>query len=241
MIHTCNQREWYVQEFLLPSFVKQGIKKEQITVWHDYKKLGNLASFLGSLGWIRENWGQQGGTWHLQDDVCISKNFKRTTEENDQGIVAGFVNKIFDKAQVNFYGRQPASKLWFSFQCIRIPNNYAGEFLDWIYKEAIFKEKTSKWYKTGKMDDSLFKEFIQQKHFREYITNLNPNIVNHIDYLIGGSQINKDRGEEKRDAFYWGQTDTLFMLEEGLAQREFKRAPAIKEHFNGVQEEFTKL
>ena len=238
MIHTCNSREWYVYQFLLPSLVKQGIKQDQIIVWHDYEKKGNLASFLGSLKWIKENFGGQGGFWHIQDDVCISKNFKRATEENNQGLVAGFVNIVFDKNQVNFYGRQPASKMWFSFPCIRIPNSYGIEFLDWIYNQAVFKKRTHQWYQTGRMDDSLFRQFIQQKHSREYVLNLKPNIVNHIDYLIGGSQINKDRGQEKIDAFYWDQMDTLIMLEQGLAQRDFKRAPAIKQHFNGVQEEF---
>lgn len=209
MIHTCNKREWYVYNFLIPSLVEQGIGQRQIKVWHDYDRLGNLGSFLGSLKWIKEDYGGQGSFWHLQDDVCISKSFKKTIDEYDQGIVCGFVNKEFNKNGVNFYGRQPVSKMWFSFPCIRIPNNYAVEFLDWIYNQAIFRERTYKWYQTGRMDDSLWKEFMEQKHHREYVMNLNPNIVDHIDYLLGGSQVNVDRGQGKREAFYWGQDEIV--------------------------------
>ena len=48
MIHTCNKREWYVYDFLIPSLIKQGISKDEIKVWHDYKRIGNLQSFIES-------------------------------------------------------------------------------------------------------------------------------------------------------------------------------------------------
>ena len=236
MIHTCNKREWYVYNFLIPSLVNQGIQQNQIEIWHDYERVGNLGSFLQSLNWIKENVGEQGGFWHLQDDICISKNFKRVTEEYDDGIVCGFVNRKFNTVQLENYGRQPVSKMWFSFPCIRIPNNYAIEFLDWIYNQAVFNPKTYAWYQTGKMDDSLWCQFMEQKHFREYVMNLKPNIVNHIDYLLGGSQVNTDRGQVKREAFYWGQDEIVKELEEkigGIAE-----VVNVVEHFDKVQEEF---
>lgn len=52
MIHTCNEREWYVYDYLIPSLESQGLLPHQIKVWHDYKKIGNLKSFLNSLKWI---------------------------------------------------------------------------------------------------------------------------------------------------------------------------------------------
>ena len=216
MIHTCNKRQWYVYDFLIPSLVNQGIQQQQITVWHDYKRLGNLGSFLSSLDWIEKNIGEEDGFWHIQDDIIISKDFKKVTEENNQGVVCGFVNKFFNKEGLNNFGRQPVSRIWFSFPCIRISNKYAIEFYHWVYEQAVFKQKTKKWYLTGKMDDSLWCQFMQQKHNREYIINLKPNIINHIDYLLGGSQINTERGLVKREAFYWGQDELVQELKRKL-------------------------
>ena len=84
MIHTCLQREWYVRDYLIPDMIGQGIPEENIEVWLDSERRGNLTSCLESF----EAAGRRGsGRWHLQDDVLISKDFAEKTAEFDDGIV----------------------------------------------------------------------------------------------------------------------------------------------------------
>ena len=40
MIHLTPKREWYVNEYLIPSMIKQGIKREDIIKWNDDKGYG---------------------------------------------------------------------------------------------------------------------------------------------------------------------------------------------------------
>ena len=65
MIHTCPERLWYVEEFLVPSLIAQGI--DDIKVWNDERRVGNLASCLASFASC-----SGGETWHMQDDVVIA-------------------------------------------------------------------------------------------------------------------------------------------------------------------------
>ena len=215
MIHTCNQREWYVYDYLIPSLYKQGIRKKDIEVWHDYKRLGNLGSFIGSMDWISYNLDQKDGTWHIQDDICVSKNFKRAIEENDAGVVCGFVCSKFNGRELDKCGIQPPAAFWYSFPCIRIPNSYCKQFVNWIYDQAVQDNKLYEIYKRGKDDDLLFRQFLMRKHSRQRLVNLNPNIVQHVDWLIGGSQVNQSRSGYRR-SFYWGENDVVEELEERL-------------------------
>jgi hypothetical protein len=63
-------------------------------------------------------------------------------------------------------------------------------------------------------DDYLFKRFMQQEHPKTQVFNLNPNIVNNIDYLIGGSTITKR--EEKIESLYWYEPKLIEDLKERL-------------------------
>jgi hypothetical protein len=47
--------------------------------------------------------------------------------------------------------------------------------------------------RTGKMDDLIFKEYLIKHHPEMEVENITPNLVDHIDYLIGGSIANKAR------------------------------------------------
>ena len=59
-----------------------------------------------------------------------------------------------------------------------------------------------------KYDDTLFKDhFLAEEHNNIVGINYYPNIVNHIDYLIGGSISNTQRVDDKIEALYWSVND----------------------------------
>ncbi len=218
MIHTCNAREWYVYDFLLPSLVKQGIDVTDIKVWHDYERLGNLKSFVASMKWVRQNCDPASAIWHLQDDIVISKNFKQEIEKEYQGVACGFVCADFNAGILDKTGRTPARNIWFSFPCIRIPNYIAGQFYDWFYEEALNDDRLWKLYKENKHDDDFFRTFIKQKYNRSHVFNMNPNIVEHVDYMIGWSVCNGIRGKEKRGSAYWQDHNQVSNLARALKE-----------------------
>lgn len=50
----------------------------------------------------------------------------------------------------------------------------------------------------------MFKMFLEEKYAKkEIIYNLQPNLIDHIDYLIGGSVINKERSIIITNAAYF--------------------------------------
>ena len=46
LIHACPKRMWYVQEYLVPSLLKQGIYESDISVYNDIDGLGNLKACM---------------------------------------------------------------------------------------------------------------------------------------------------------------------------------------------------
>ena len=38
MIHAVPEREWYVEEYLIPSMISQGISPDEIEVWMDSER-----------------------------------------------------------------------------------------------------------------------------------------------------------------------------------------------------------
>lgn len=218
MIHSCNQRKWYVDAFLVPSMLEQGIREDQIVVWNDDEGVGNLESFVRSAKWIGETQTYLGGIWHLQDDVVISKRFKEITEKENKGIVCGFCNNQFDGGGVNYVGIVPAPYAWLSFQCIRLPNIYVKQFADWYYGDVVPNNLYPEWTADGKNDDALWKQFMVDKHAEESAYNMMGNIVDHVDYLIGGTIINGHRKGEQRRAYMWDEPDVVEELEQKLAK-----------------------
>ena len=93
IIHACNKRMWYVEEFLVPSMRRQGIRNDDITVYLDREEIGCLFSTME----IFRECGKDGmDAWHLQDDVAISLDFAEKTAEHDDGLVFGFWHQIYD-------------------------------------------------------------------------------------------------------------------------------------------------
>ena len=223
MIHTHIKRLWYVEDFLIPSMVKQNINEEDITVVLDDKNKGNLQSFLFSLKAILkdEELKKEDGIWHLQDDVIISKDFKKKCEYygKKNTIINGFVSNTYNSLKLENTGKQPLKKSWLSFPCIYIPNKFIEGFLSWI--DVVRKDERNdykKRYESNRHDDFFMFMFLEEVHGNIDVYNLKPNIVDHIDYLIGNS-INKPR-KEKVTGYYFMDKDLIKKLEKELKEYE---------------------
>ena len=201
LIHSCNQRKWYVDGYLVPALTEQGILSDNIKVYNDDGGEGCLASFLLSC----EMLDGDGGTWHLQDDVVISKDFRIKTEKYDNGIVCGFCNNYSNQ----MWGYVDLLNMWYSFPCIRIPNNILKDFNEWL---DISMSRFYAYTKDNRHIDVLFRRYLLDNEPDTVVLNLTPNIVNHIDYLIGGSVINSNRRMRDVGSTYWndmGEIDEL--------------------------------
>ena len=215
LIHACPAREWYVNDFLIPSMMEQGIKRDQIEVWMDDKGMGNLISFMRCC----EEYGKRdSGRWHLQDDVCISSDFKMKTEKYDEGIVSGFFREEWQGLTPQG-GRVPAVYHWNSFQCVRIPDQYVKECAEWFFTDAAYRDTYADIVKSNKCVDSMWYDFLCECHLEETVTNLNPSIVDHIDFLLGGSVINKWRGHHARGDL-WEDDEAYNRMKDKLALRK---------------------
>lgn len=215
MIHACPQRMWYVNDFLIPSMRVQGIPEDEITVWNDTEGKGNLFSCMEAFRACGE---REGGTWHIQDDVILSRDFAEKTRAHDEGVVCGFGCRNFGPFMDNV-GRAPARFMWYSFQCIRIPDELAGECSKWFFDEAVNWPRYTMWVAERKHDDSFWRDFILERHGDLWVTNLSPNIVDHIDYLMGGTTINRLRSAKINRSACFPDEDLVEALAEQLKNR----------------------
>ena len=206
MIHACPDRMWYVEGFLVPSMLEQGIKQEDIIVYNDEKQEGNLKACMHAFMEV----SQHTGTWHLQDDVIICKNFREQTETHDNGLVCAFSSAMYDGT--DDVGLVHRTKMWFSFPCIRIPNDWARECGNWVLKYIIGNPVYRDYWNKGVNDDWAFKAYMNNFHADETVLNLAPNLVDHIDYLLGGSSVGHKRKNQCR-AQYWEDEDLVQELE----------------------------
>lgn len=207
IIHACPARLDYVNTCLVPSIEDIGIHRESILIFNDENGIGCLESFIRSCAFIKEAIGPYGGLWHLQDDVILSNRFAsfRMNHPDLQNVVVnGFVHKAFNPKEYRLIGLQPVKNYWMSFPCIYIPNRLICEFYDWFNEEVIVKGKYARYYYANKYDDFFFWTFMKMRHGNEVIYNCAPNLVNHIDYLLGGSQINEHHAERTL-AYYWDE------------------------------------
>lgn len=176
LIHASKERMWYVNKFLLPRLY--GIPG---MTYCDSHKAGNIRAYLDSLGMMAYA-NKSGNTWHLEDDVFPDKHFVKWAREHEdlEGIICGFGTKPI-------FGRVLPKEMWYSFPCIRIPNDYALEFAQWVeYSGDADCERRKE---LGKGIDFLFNKYVQLNPIRIY----HPNhcMVEHVDDLIGGSLINE--------------------------------------------------
>lgn len=189
MIHAAPPRMWYVDGYLVPSMVEQGIPREDIEVWNDTDGRGNLFACLDSFA---ECGKRDGGTWHLQDDVLICRDFaKRTAELVGNEVINGFACRNFENMMHK--GRVPAAFMWYSFPCTYIPNPIAEDFVEWFYREARHRDCYREAISKKKSDDWFFKDYMREVNGHVHVINLVPALVDHVDYLIGGTLVNPQR------------------------------------------------
>ena len=211
VIHACPQRMWYVEEYLVPSLREQEIENIDIRV--DKFKRGNLEQCMQIFSIMTGD----GGTWHLQDDVVICRDFKKRTEELEIGnnIVCGFVWK--NDASLTKTGYVPLSNMWFSFPCIYIPNHMALECSNWFFTRARYDAKYTSWLSTKKYDDLFFLEFLKIHYPDVQVLNVKPNLVDHVDYLLGGTTVTATIPlNEHVRATYFEDTDLVDELEKKI-------------------------
>lgn len=202
LIHSYEKRQWYVEKYLIPSMVEQGIDRGDIDVFEDDGTLGCLEAFMQSCLLLEGK-----GTWHLQDDVIICSQFKRWTEEYEgDRVVCGFCSRYSDRCPA---GLVYPELMWYSFPCIYIPDTLAREFATWFYRETIHNPEYRLWINKRKYEDSIFQIYLQDYYGADQVLNLAPNIVNHIDYLLGGSIVNTDRHDGLVLAKYWDEPELL--------------------------------
>lgn len=206
MIHACPPRMWYVNDYLLPSMRAQGI--EDVEIWNDTEGKGNLFSCMESFRACGE---RPGGTWHLQDDVILCRDFAERTRAAD-GVVCGFGCRNFG-ISMQERGRVPMVFMWYSFPCIHIPNHLAGECAAWFFEDAIHRTKYAAQVSDRRHDDWFWREFLLERHKDLWVTNLVPNLVDHVDYLLGGTLINQQRRLQTNRSAFFEDLDLVAELE----------------------------
>lgn len=204
LIHACPEREWYVNDYLVPRIEELAHGRPvTITLNMDKAKLGNQRAFLISA----ESYCAAGmATWHLQDDVWPSNDFYDTIAlyEPVEGIICGFGTRTACRGKVP--GWTTAAGMYTSFQCIRIPGHLIRDFCDYVIRRYSIDVKTDKW------DDALFAEYLLRKAPFYPVLNLAPSIVEHVDYIIGGSIINKQR-KYRPTAIEFDEAATALLVE----------------------------
>ena len=215
LIHAMPKRMWYVEKHLIPSMIYQGIAEEDISVYNDEEGEGNLISCMKAFASVPDDLG---GTWHLQDDVVICKDFKQRTEWYDTGMVCGFSSELYDGDIPEKRGAAKRAQMWFSFPCIRIPNKYARGCAEWVNKYIIGNPIYAEFWEKGTNDDWCFRQYLKEFHPDCVALNIVPNLVDHVDYLLGGGTGVKDREKPVR-AQYWTDDDVVKKLEQKIKKK----------------------
>lgn len=216
LIHTCTNRRWYVDKYIIPSMLQQNINREDISVYCDDKQEGILVSTMNTFRRLSDE-NDGGLTWHLQDDVLLSSTFAQRTKEYEHtnAIICGFCSK-YDATPLNV-GRVGIDKMWYSFPCIMIPNKIAGECANWFFKDVINNPEYRMWVRKKKYVDSIFRIFMEDYYPDNVAINVSPNLVDHVDYLIGGSLVNACRDQnELVKSLCWEEPELLDELKERL-------------------------
>lgn len=224
VIHTSPKRTEFVNEYMIPSFLEQGIKP---IVWNDAEMVGQLPAWVDCAKWILENYNIYDGTWHLEDDVVLCKDFRKKTEElsNRTNIVQGFRCKWFSKNLYELTGMQPVKNLMPGSQCIFIPNYYLIDFVrffDEKIKTGQFLK--SEWDRGVLYSDNAFKRYLKKNFPDAEINQLEDSLVDHVDYLLGGSSMNVNREHLVCRAVKFDNCEEVLRLEGVYAGREKTKA-----------------
>ena len=72
----------------------------------------------------------------------------------------------------------------------------------------------------NKFIDAFFMYFLQEKHSDMRMRNVSPNLVDHIDYMLGGTVANKQRDPNYNTrSKYWDEEDVIKDLEAKIKNR----------------------
>ena len=215
MIHACPGRMWYVDGFLVPSLRAQGIEPR---VWNDTDGRGCLGSCMAAFAACEGD----GDTWHIQDDVLLCRDFTRSAGGIPEGeVVYGFACEYFTD-DVGLTGRVYAPDAWHSFQCVRIPDAWARECAEWFGSRRWVSESDNLTLDAlaaaNEGDDTFFREYMLARHGESSVINLRPNLVEHVDLLLGGSVLHQWRDYRAASA-YWPDPDLTGQLRAELKAR----------------------
>ena len=191
LIHACPKREQYVKKTLMPEITRQ-IREVNADIglflYIDKDGIGNQKAFLDSVRILDQRQESfYDNTWHLQDDVWPSADFIQTiiTYSLVTGIICGFGTRAACRGKSP--GWTTACGMYTSFQCIRIPDMMIHGMRDYVFRRYTSEINTNKW------DDALFSEYLEKYAPYYPVLNLAPSIVEHVDYIIGGSVLNSWR------------------------------------------------
>lgn len=185
VIQTCKDRLWYVEDILVPSLVNQEIATEDIIIWPDSDDSGCLNTCMNKFA------AADYDAWYLQDDVIVCSDFKKRTQNPTVDIICGFVATV--QNNVNLVGYVDKKDMWFSFPCIYVSKSVANGCAKWFFDYVVRNSEYRMWIRAKKYDDSIFYIYVQDYSSVDTVLNLAPNLVEHIDYLIGGSKVNSIR------------------------------------------------
>lgn len=209
MIHAVPERLWYVRGYLIGSLEAAGFSN--ITVWCDNEHCGNLEACLRSFNSLDD---LDRFTWHLQDDVIFDYKNEHIPDlyNNKDAVVCGFASE-YDETTPGFVKPE---KMWLSFPCIGMTNRIAKGFVTWIRVLAVNDNKLRDLINTNKYDDNLFKEYMKHVRPNHTVLNLAPNLVEHVDYLIGGTVVNGERKNQHVTSKYFAHPEIVEGLEKIL-------------------------
>ena len=110
--------------------------------------------------------------------------------------------------------------MWYSFPCIHVPRSIANECAQWYFEFVTHNSQYSMWIREKKRDDSIFWIYVQDYCDQiKTVFHMKPNIVDHVDYLIGGSIINRIRPEKETHAAYFEEEILVKNLEKLLTDK----------------------
>ena len=212
MIHSCKDRRKYVSEFLVPALLKSGYDEEDIFVYEDEGD-GCLKSYIKAFKLSYQKGKMGDAMWHLQDDVLPRRDFyfhaeKALKDFLPGGIICGYGNKEFYYEGDFGYAKNGTEK-FYSFPCIRIPNDTAYAFTCWFEQVAIKDPTLQKYIVHNKFVDYLFKLYLDTMPYfasEKGIFNYRPCLVEHVDEFVGGSTVNKGRGKPSKALIFGDDT-----------------------------------
>lgn len=194
LIHTYKSRRWYVDEFLVPSLLRQGIDENSVYIYDDPGD-GNLKACLKSYLYYGQIFpGEK--IWNLQDDILICRDFaercKRLSEEHD--IVYGYCGDCGEDYKYDISTPKGTKELWWSQPCIMMSGKIMNDISDYFWTNVYTNENYILYLSHGICDDIIVNDYVGNLiNSGIDIWQERPSLVEHIDYLIGGSLVNNKR------------------------------------------------